>query len=114
MILSDLLKTLEDISGDKVKMFRAPSFSITEKNKWAFEVLHELGIEFDSSVFPSLKVAHGGMKSFGSAIPSLLEYNGAILKEFPINTNSIFGKPLCILWRWLLQVISLFFNQKIF
>lgn len=86
------IKTLEDISGDKVKMFRAPGFSITEKNKWAFEVLHELGIEFDSSVFPSGR-AHGGMKSFGSAIPSLLEYNGAILKEFPINTNSIFGKP---------------------
>ena len=86
------IKTLEDISGDKVKMFRAPGFSITEKNKWAFEVLHELGIEFDSSVFPSGR-AHGGMKSFGSAIPSLLEYNGAVLKEFPINTNSIFGKP---------------------
>ena len=32
------IKTLEDISGDKVKMFRAPDFSITEKNKWAFEV----------------------------------------------------------------------------
>ena len=47
------IKVLQDITGDKVRMFRAPGFSITEKNKWAFEVLHELGIEIDSSVFPA-------------------------------------------------------------
>lgn len=87
------IKTLEDITGDKVRMFRAPGFSITEGNKWAFEVLHELGIEIDSSVFPAGR-AHGGMKSYGSARPSLLEYNGITLKEFPINTHSLLNKPL--------------------
>ena len=34
-------------------MFRAPGFSITEKTLWAFEVLKELKIEIDSSVFPA-------------------------------------------------------------
>jgi len=86
------IKTLEDISGDKVRMFRAPGFSITEKNKWAFEVLYELGIEIDSSVFPAGR-AHGGLPSYSEAKPSLLCYNGISLKELPINTHKILNKP---------------------
>ncbi len=85
------IKTLEDISGKKVRIFRAPGFSITEKNKWAFEVLHELGIETDSSVFPTGR-AHGGMPTYGVAAPSVLSYNGVQLKEFPINTHTVLGK----------------------
>ncbi len=86
------IKSLEDILGKKVKMFRAPGFSIKESNKWAFEVLHELGIEIDSSVFPARR-AHGGFPNYGTSQPSILEYNGVKLKEFPINTRSFFGKP---------------------
>lgn len=86
------IKTLEDCTGKKVTMFRAPGFSITSRNKWAFEVLHELGITIDSSVFPASH-AHGGMPSYRTATPSILNYNGITLKEFPINTNTIFGKP---------------------
>uniref|UniRef100_UPI004047180A polysaccharide deacetylase family protein n=1 Tax=Polaribacter sp. TaxID=1920175 RepID=UPI004047180A len=87
------IKTLEDITGTKVKMFRAPGFSITENTKWAFEVLYELGIEIDSSVFPAGR-AHGGMKSYGMAEPSILEYNGVQLKEFPINTKPILNSQI--------------------
>jgi polysaccharide deacetylase family protein (PEP-CTERM system associated) len=80
------VKTLEDISGKKIRMFRAPGFSITEESLWAFEVLYELGIEIDSSIFPAGR-SHGGLKSYGTAQPSILEYNGFRLKEFPINTK---------------------------
>ena len=34
------IKTLEDCTGKKYTSFRAPGFSITENNKWAFEVLY--------------------------------------------------------------------------
>lgn len=87
------IKTLEDTTGKKVRSFRAPGFSITEHNKWAFEVLHELGIEIDASVFPAGR-AHGGLASYKEAKPSILKYNGIELKEFPINTHHFFGKPL--------------------
>jgi len=86
------IKTLEDCSGKKVTSFRAPGFSISENNRWAFEVLHELGIKKDSSVFPASR-AHGGLPSYNLAIPSIIEYNGIKLKEFPINTHTILGKP---------------------
>ena len=86
------IKTLEDCTGKKVTSFRAPGFSITKNNKWAFEVLHELGVTKDSSVFPAGR-SHGGLPSFSSSIPSIIEYNGIKLKEFPINTHTILGKP---------------------
>ena len=86
------IKTLEDCTGKKVTSFRAPGFSIIKNNKWAFEVLHELGITKDSSVFPASR-AHGGLPSYNTAIPSIIDYNGIKLKEFPINTHTILGKP---------------------
>ena len=86
------IKTLEDCTGEKVSSFRAPGFSITKNNKWAFEILHELGVTKDSSVFPAGR-AHGGLPSYRSALPSIIEYNGIKLKEFPINTHTILGKP---------------------
>jgi len=85
------IKTLEDCTGKKIKSFRAPGFSITENNKWAFEVLLELGITNDSSVFPADR-AHGGLTSYNLSTPYIIEYNGLKLKEFPINTHTILGK----------------------
>jgi polysaccharide deacetylase family protein (PEP-CTERM system associated) len=87
------IKTIEDCIGSKVSMFRAPGFSITEENKWAFEVLHELGIEIDCSVFPASR-SHGGFSSFGAPKPSIIKHNGVTIKELPINYTSILSKPV--------------------
>jgi peptidoglycan-N-acetylglucosamine deacetylase len=87
------IKTLEDITGKKVRYFRAPGFSITENEKWAFEILSELGIETDCSVFPAPR-AHGGFPSYKQPGPSIIKYNGIELKELPINYTMIMGKPL--------------------
>ena len=40
---------LEDLTGEEVIGYRAPSFSITE---WAIEILMLLGYKYDSSLFP--------------------------------------------------------------
>lgn len=86
--LKKSIDVIEQIIGKKVKYFRAPGFSITEKNKWAFEILINNGITHDCSVFPASR-AHGGIPSYKLAIPSRLIYNGLELKEFPINTTTI-------------------------
>lgn len=91
--VSSSIKLLEDISGKKVKYFRAPGFSITENEKWAFEVLVENGIEIDCSVFPAPR-AHGGFPSFGTCEPSIINYNGVSLKELPISYTKILNKPI--------------------
>lgn len=87
------IKTIENIIGKKVISFRAPGFSITDQTKWAFEILTDLGIERDSSVFP-MQRAHGGYSSFGVAGPALIHVNGKTLKEFPINTSPVLGWPM--------------------
>ena len=43
---------LEDITGSEVVGYRAPSYSITNKSKWALEILVEEGFKYDSSIFP--------------------------------------------------------------
>ena len=87
------VKTLQDLSGEKIKSFRAPGFSITEQNKWAFEILANLGIEVDCSVFPAAR-AHGGFPSYKEPKPSIIKYQGISLKEMPINYSTVLGKPI--------------------
>ncbi len=87
------IKLLEDITGQKVECFRAPGFSIRESEAWAYEILYEAGIRYDSSVFPAHH-AHGGMPSYGKAVPSIIKHNDVEMKEFPISSKSFFSKPL--------------------
>jgi polysaccharide deacetylase family protein (PEP-CTERM system associated) len=89
--LKKSINILESITGKKVRAFRAPGFSIIEKNKWVFEILAENGITHDSSIFPAGR-AHGGFPSYSTAEPSIVDLNGYQLKEFPINTASILNK----------------------
>lgn len=87
------IKILEDLSGIKIKYYRAPGFSIKESNKWAFEILVNLGIEVDSSIFPAAR-AHGGFPSFNSCEPSIISYQGINLKELPISYKKIMGQSI--------------------
>lgn len=86
-------KILQDISGTKVKYFRAPGFSIKNDTNWAFEILLELGIEIDSSIFPTSR-GHGGYKGFPHSTPCKLSINGSIIKELPINTHQFLGNEI--------------------
>jgi len=53
------MEILEGIVGAAVQGYRAPYFSITEQSPWAFDVLAECGIRFDSSVFPVRNYRYG-------------------------------------------------------
>ena len=85
------LDSIENISGSKIKTFRAPAFTITENEKWAFEILAKQGIEYDCSIFPTTR-SFGGFPSFGEGKPTLIKYNGYEIKELPINTGKFLGK----------------------
>ncbi len=89
----DLLRNmavLEDQLGYKVEKYRAPGFSIKRTNPWAFDVMAEVGITTDASIFPATR-AHGGMPSFPYNFPCLVSRNGITIKEFPTNYSSIAG-----------------------
>lgn len=50
---------LQDQTGQKVQGFRAPSFSIIPGTEWAFDVIKDLGLTYDASLFPA-KRGQGG------------------------------------------------------
>lgn len=87
------VKYLQDLTGKPIKYFRAPGFSIRESESWAFEILHDLGIEVDCSVFPAHH-AHGGFPSYGKAEPTIIEVNGKRIKEFPISCQEMGGSHI--------------------
>lgn len=89
----DAIKALEDVCGQRVTAYRAPAFSITEKNKWAVDVLAECGIESDSSIFPASR-DFGGYPVFPQDTPCLIKHGNAVIKEYPISLTTIAGKKI--------------------
>lgn len=87
------IKLLEDITGQKIECFRAPGFSMRESEAWAVDILSDLGIKYDFSVFPAHH-AHGGMPSYGAPVPSIIRHGDKELREFPVSTRTVLGKKI--------------------
>jgi polysaccharide deacetylase family protein (PEP-CTERM system associated) len=73
---------LESLSGQPVRGFRAPSFSIGPGMEWAFDVLIEEGHTYDSSLFP-ISVHPGYGYPSASRDPDTLRRPGGSLIEIP-------------------------------
>jgi len=58
MLRSELEK-FNSLIGEKCNGFRAPSFSLSNKTKWALRVLESLGCKYDSSLFPAKTPLYG-------------------------------------------------------
>jgi polysaccharide deacetylase family protein (PEP-CTERM system associated) len=87
---------LEDITGQPVLGYRAPSYSITPETAWALDVLIEENFAYDSSIFPIIHDLYG----FPGASPHphrILRPSGEIL-EFPPTTLrlSLLGRSLAL------------------
>ncbi len=76
---------LEDLSGAGVAGYRAPSYTVVERTRWALAILAEEGYRYDSSIFPIKRRKYGipGAPRW----PHRLELpGGARLVEFPLPT----------------------------
>jgi polysaccharide deacetylase family protein (PEP-CTERM system associated) len=90
--LSDSIKILSDLTGKTIDAYRAPGFSIKESKLWAFDVMAEEGIKYDSSVFPANR-AHGGLPQFTTDQPcKVITKKGYEIIELPMNTASLLGQ----------------------
>ena len=96
----DLLSSkylLEDLTGQRIQLYRAPSWSISRNSIWALEILEAEGFICDSSIQP-FKTPLSGMKGTPT-IPfhPVIGNNRLNLVEFP-PTVLQFGKlrlPFC-------------------
>jgi len=89
--LGESIKILEDISGQKVLGFRAPTFSVVENTFWAWEIMLKLGLSYDSSVYPIWHDRYG-VPEAPRSVYSAIEKDGKSLTEFPMSTMKFFGK----------------------
>ena len=85
------LQVLEDIIGEKVWGYRAPSYSITPQTAWALDILQGLGLRYDSSLFP----IHHDLGGFPSSPRRPFQIKEDFW-EFPLTTWRI--------WRWSIPV----------
>jgi len=86
---------LEELAGQPVLGYRAPSFSITATESWAYDLLLEMGFRYDSSSYPIRHDRYGNAR--GPRFPYVIRDNGiGGLLEFPIGTTRLFGTNLPI------------------
>ena len=84
---------LEDLTGEPVIGYRAPSYSITRDSLWAFEVLMEEGFQYDSSVFPIRHDFYGIPEA--PRFPFLVSLNGNGRPEFKPIDSSFLNGTIC-------------------
>jgi polysaccharide deacetylase family protein (PEP-CTERM system associated) len=104
---------LEDISGQEIKGYRAPSFSIGAGNLWAFECLAEAGHRYSSSIYP-IRHDHYGMPDaprFAHLVHhGLLELPVTtarfLNRNWPASGGGYFRLLPYVLSRWLLRQVN--------
>lgn len=107
---------LENITGLKVRGYRAASYSITKKSFWALDILAEAGFEYDSSIFP-VRHDNYGVPGFPTEPHVLTTPNGSHLVEFPLTTFKFLSMSIPVAgggyFRLYPYALSKFFYKKI-
>ena len=91
---ADLEKTrtiLENLGGQPVRGYRAPSFSVDARTPWAHAVLAEQGYAYSSSVAPVVHDHYGWAQSPRHAWQPLPD---SALIEWPVTTARVAGRTL--------------------
>ena len=79
---------IEDVTGQEVKGYRAPSFSVGPANAWAFECIAGAGYRYSSSLYPIRHDHYGAPEAprFAHEVsPRLLEIPIATVRLFSAN-----------------------------
>jgi len=104
-------RTLEDITGQRVHGFRAPSFSVTtEVLPWLYDSLEECGLRYSSFVFAG-KIFLYGIPEFPDHVhfPCLPDGRRASVLEFPIPSIRFAGRSIGVYMRlfpaWFIRML---------
>jgi len=93
------IEKFSQITGNKSKGFRAPTFSLNNSSSWAIDILSEHDYIYDSSIVPAKTTMYGmpnaDWKPYKISSSSLEKNdpNGK-LTEFPLLVTKFFGKKI--------------------
>jgi polysaccharide deacetylase family protein (PEP-CTERM system associated) len=105
------VKAISDACGILPIGYRAPSWSINSKIKWAFEILADMGFLYDSSLYPIKHDIYGephGLRVIGR-IP--LD-NGNYIYEIPASTVKFLGKNFPVGGGGYLRLSPVWFTER--
>jgi polysaccharide deacetylase family protein (PEP-CTERM system associated) len=111
--LASSLAAIERACGVRPRGYRAPSFSIDRRSFWAFDVLAEQGIAYDSSVYP-VRHPRYGVPAFPRSPRRVRTPAGAELREFPLTTLRVLGRNLGASGGAYLRILPLAVLQRAF
>lgn len=104
---------IEQAASVRVLGYRAPTWSITARSLWAFDILAEEGFTYDSSIYPIHHDLYG--------IPGASRYpytrvceNGQSLREFPPATIRIAGTNFPAAGGGYLRIFPLAYTHWVF
>ena len=86
-------KIVTDIIGAPVYGYRAPFFSLVKDNVYLLEILADLGLIYDSSIFPMLLPRYG-IKNFPTEDALYKLPNNKHIVELPMTTAMFLNKQL--------------------
>ena len=81
---------LEDVGGERVRGYRAASWSLDSSTPWAHRIMAEEGYEYSSSIYP-IAHDHYGVPEAPTA-PFYLKCSGIL--EVPASTSRLFGRNM--------------------
>ena len=85
---------LENITGVRVKGYRAPSWSIIKRNYHYLEVLEELGLQYDASIFPVKTFLYGIPDAPKHIYKPVVNNKTLNLYEVPMSVTNVCGKNI--------------------
>jgi polysaccharide deacetylase family protein (PEP-CTERM system associated) len=81
---------LEDVTGQRVRGYRAASWSLDRGTPWAHRVMTEAGYEYSSSIYPILHDHYGAPDA--PTAPFYVKPSGIL--EIPASTSRVFGRNM--------------------
>jgi polysaccharide deacetylase family protein (PEP-CTERM system associated) len=101
---------LREQSGQPVLGFRAPSWSVDERNLWALDVIAEVGFRYDSSIFPVRNYLYG-VNGVPDVPYELRTPAGSTLLEVPPSTLGVAGRRIGVGGGFYLRTFPLFVQR---
>lgn len=104
---------IEQAASVSVFGYRAPTWSISRRSLWAFDILAEQGFEYDSSIYPIRHDLYGIPGANRYAYQHVCD-NGQRLLEFPPATARIMGMNFPAAGGGYLRIFPLAYTQWVF
>ena len=111
--LTEAHSLITDITGKPIHGYRAPCFSIDHENLYILECLAELGLQYDSSIFP-VKLPRYGIDDFDPRNRLYQLPNGLDIVELPLTVWPLLGRRVPVAGGGYIRLMPSILVKKVF